>query len=165
MTVVIQIGNWAIKETKKHIENVRKLLQWVVSDLENRGKVHDQSKLQDPEVEGFLSTTNTLKGLTYGSEEYKEALSAMKPFLDHHYEHNSHHPEHHEKGVDDMNLLQIIEMLCDWKAATLRHADGDILRSIEINAKRFNMSPQLTQIFKNTVPFLEEIEDQLEHGE
>jgi hypothetical protein len=39
----------------------------------------------------------------------------------------------------------------DWKAATLRHADGDILKSIEINQKRFGYSDDLKEIFKNTV--------------
>ena len=42
-------------------------------------------------------------------------------------------------------------MLCDWKAATLRHDDGDIQKSLDINAERFKLSPQLKQILKNTV--------------
>ena len=49
-----------------------------------------------------------------------------------------------------MHIVDVLEMLCDWKAATLRHDDGDIMRSIEINAKRFNMPPMLVAIFKNT---------------
>ena len=58
-------------------------------------------------------------------------------------------------SVDKMNLVDIIEMFCDWKAATLRHGDGDIMKSIEINAKRFNMSDELKQILINTVEILE----------
>lgn len=41
-------------------------------------------------------------------------------------------------------------MFADWKAAGERHADGDILRSIEVNAKRFGIGEQLTQILYNT---------------
>jgi hypothetical protein len=36
-----------------------------------------------------------------------------------------------------MDLVQVIEMLADWKAATLRHADGSLTRSIIQNADRF----------------------------
>ena len=46
-----------------------------------------------------------------------------------------------------MNLIDIVEMICDWKAATLRHNDGNLLKSVEINAKRFGMDDQLKQIF------------------
>jgi hypothetical protein len=42
-------------------------------------------------------------------------------------------------------------MLFDWKAATERHADGDIRKSIEINKERFKISEQLCDIFRNTV--------------
>lgn len=47
--------------------------------------------------------------------------------------------------------------VCDWKAAVMRHADGDINKSVEINTKRFNISPQLVAIIKNTIPLLDDI--------
>ena len=58
-------------------------------------------------------------------------------------------------GLDGMSLMDIIEMLCDWQAATLRHADGDILKSIEINQKRFKYSDEMKQILLNTIGDLE----------
>ncbi len=60
--------------------------------------------------------------------------------------------EHKEanSGINDMTLIDIIEMFCDWKAASLRHADGDFLESLEYNRKRFNISEQLHDIFLNT---------------
>jgi hypothetical protein len=63
------------------------------------------------------------------------------------------HTESFERvnDVSEMNLIDIIEMICDWKAATLRHDDGDINKSIEINQKRFNYSDDIKQIFQNTV--------------
>ena len=36
-----------------------------------------------------------------------------------------------------MTLLDMLEMLCDWRAASLRHADGDIYQSLVINRARF----------------------------
>ena len=41
-------------------------------------------------------------------------------------------------------------MFFDWKAATERHDNGNIFKSIEINKKRFEMSDQLCDIFTNT---------------
>ena len=58
-------------------------------------------------------------------------------------------------GLHDMTLIDIIEMLCDWKAATLRHKDGAIRRSIEQNQKRFGYGDELKQIFINTIDVLE----------
>lgn len=56
--------------------------------------------------------------------------------------------------MNDMNLLDVVEMLCDWKAASERHNDGNIRKSITINANRFNMSPQLVKILENTADLL-----------
>lgn len=137
-------------ETWKHIHRVQELLSIVITDLLKRSNEHDQSKLVPPEVSIFTEYTSKLKTSTYGSDEYKEFLKQMKPALDHHYANNSHHPEHYENGIDGMSLLDLIEMICDWKAATERHNDGDIQKSIEINTERFNLSPQLVNILKNT---------------
>ena len=142
-------------DTLEHINNVRKFLTRFSNKLNIRGELHDRSKLDPPEKPVFDEVTGKLKGLTYGSDEYNEQLKQMKAALDHHYQNNRHHPEHHENGCKDMNLLDIIEMLCDWKAATMRHADGDIRKSLEINQKRFGYSDELKNLMANT---LEEIE-------
>lgn len=98
-----------------------------------------------------MEFTPKLKGSDYGSEEYKGFLREMKPALDHHYANNRHHPEHFEHGVGGMNLIDVLEMLLDWKAATLRHGTGDIEASPAINKKRFGISDQLASILLNTV--------------
>jgi hypothetical protein len=48
-----------------------------------------------------------------------------------------------------------LEMFIDWVAASRRHADGNVYRSININKDRFSMSDDLVSIFKNTVEFFE----------
>ena len=95
--------------------------------------------------------TPKLKSSTYGSEEYKKFLEELKPALDNHYKENRHHPEHFENGIKGMTLVDLIEMLCDWCAAVERHSDGNILKSIEINQKRFGYSDELKQILINTL--------------
>lgn len=144
------------RATRNHINDVRLFLLMVVSDLERRMNEHDQSKLNSPEVELFDEYTPKLKGCTFGSAEYHSYLKAMKPALDHHYAANSHHPEHYPAGIRGMSLIDMIEMLCDWLAATRRHADGDIRRSIDINQKRFGYSDELRAILLNTLPVIEQ---------
>ena len=101
-----------------------------------------------------------MKNCTYGSDEYKSFLEGLKPALDRHYSNNRHHPEHFENGISGMNLIDLLEMICDWKASSERHADGNIFNSIEVNQKRFGYSDDLKEILKNTVDFLiEEKED------
>jgi hypothetical protein len=140
----------SLPDTKAHIHRVRDLITGVVDNLHDRQMNHDLSKLGPPEKAIFDAVTPRLKGLTYGSDEYKASLAEMGPALQHHYAHNSHHPEHYENGVDGMSLLDVIEMLCDWKAASERHADGDIWKSIDHNEKRFNLTPQVASILRNT---------------
>lgn len=138
------------EDTNNHIKRVQSLLLDIVINLLGRAQKHDFSKLESPEKELFDEYTPKLKNCTYGSEEYKKFLSGLKIALDHHYSLHDHHPEHTDKGIEGMSLLSLIEMFADWKAATERHADGSISKSIEINKTRFKISDQLEQVFKNT---------------
>ncbi len=143
-------------ETFRHIETVRNLLQKVIIELLDRAEKHDQSKLESPEVELFTEFTPLLAATTYGSAEYEEFRKKLKPALDHHYAKNKHHPEHYVHGIDDMTLIDLVEMFVDWKAATLRHNDGNLRKSIEKNTERFQISPQLRKILENTVELFDE---------
>ena len=137
-------------ETMAHIMNVSSEISLVILDLLARSMIHDVTKLMSPEVECFAEFTKKLAAVTYGSDEYKNMLAEMKPTLQHHYSMNSHHPEHHANGIDDMTIMDVVEMFCDWRAATHRHNDGNIMKSIDINEKRFNINPQLANILRNT---------------
>ena len=55
-----------------------------------------------------------------------------------------------ESRVNRMSLLDVLEMLADWKAAGMRHADGDFAKSLEINQARFKISDQLQNVLINT---------------
>lgn len=138
------------KDTLLHIKRVSQLLTEASAELIRRANVHDNSKLNSPEKEFFDEYTPKLAGSTYGSEEYKEFLKQLKVGLDHHYANNSHHPEHYSNGINGFDLFDLIEMFFDWKAATERHNDGNIFKSIQINKDRFKYSDQLAEIFTNT---------------
>lgn len=137
-------------DTKKHINRVQTEIEHFTDRLKFRAMLHDKSKLTPIEKETFDEVTPLLKNLTYGSEEYTEQMNKMKTALDHHYTSNSHQPEHYAKGVRGMNLVDIVEMVCDWKAASERHTDGNFLDSIKHNKERFNISDDLYDILYNT---------------
>jgi hypothetical protein len=142
--------------TREHIRQVGMLIGKVSDELFKRTMYHDASKLESPEVEVLDVVTERLSGLTYGSEEYKASLADMGPALQHHYQHNRHHPEHFNNGIEDMNLVDLVEMFCDWLAATKRHSDGDINASISLNAQRFGIDSQLVHVLRNTAIWVRE---------
>jgi len=138
-------------DTCLHIQKVQHYMHIFIKDMLDRIEEHDQSKLRHPEVEIFAEYTSKLADCTYGSPEYNGFRKAMSTALAHHYANNRHHPEFHKNGIDDMNLVDVLEMLADWKAASTRHNNGNIRKSIEINGNRFNISPQLIKTLENTV--------------
>lgn len=143
-------------ETMKHIEKVREIMRVIISRLVTRAYEHDKLKLESPEVEIFAEYTPRLAGTTYGSDEYKQFLEEMNTALQHHYANYRHHPEHFENGINDMTLIDLVEMFCDWKASSMRHNDGNLLKSIDINSNRFGISSQLKKIFINTAKMYDE---------
>ena len=145
-------------ETQKHIDKVRKQIRFFTDKLTSRGENHDASKLEPGEIELFAEHTERLSEIEYNSDEYKAELEALKPALEHHYNSNRHHPEYHKNGINDMNLVDILEMLCDWKASCSRQKNGNLLKSIEINSERFNIDEQLSQVLINTARMLEDNE-------
>jgi len=124
--------------------------------LLKRAVLHDLSKYSDVETEGFVRIIHNLKSSTYGSDSYEKMLAGddiVRKGTAHHYTINRHHPEHFLEGLDDlatlrngMNLLDVVEMFCDWRAAVKRHKNGDIERSIEVNRKRFDLAPETVVI-------------------
>ena len=168
-------------DTQQHINRVAALLEEVAARLRGRGLAHDASKLVSPEREVFDAVTPRLRGLTYGSPEYKASLADLGPALEHHYAHNRHHPEHNtpteciicfadvstfvdgmcphcgngatgspRHTLRGMTLIDVVEMLCDWKAATERHADGSIEKSLAHNKGRFHIGDEMHAALVNT---------------
>lgn len=137
-------------DTLRHSRRVDELLLEVLTAIQSRLTKHDASKLESPEKEIFDEYSPKLGQLEYGSPEYKESLAQMTPALDHHYANNRHHPEHFANGINGMTLVDLVEMLADWRAATERNKNGSLARSLDIQQDRFDISDQLTQILENT---------------
>ena len=137
-------------ETRKHIARVGVLCDQAAFAVIARGRDHDASKLEDPEAEAFARMTPILKTLTYGTPEYKASLADLGPALQHHYENNRHHPEFHKDGVRDMTLIDLVEMLADWKASSERVKGGSIAASLPQQKVRFKISDDLYAVLENT---------------
>jgi hypothetical protein len=180
------------EDTKRHIKRVNELIetfigigvnsytfeisQVAIKELFKRGREHDASKLEAPELKIFDKYTTKLKKLTYQSDAYKRCLREMKPALQHHYKHNRHHPEHFNH-ISEMHWVDLVEMFCDWLAASERHENGDASKSIILNADRFHFGyigvcilhnslavmrhPELAQLVKGTLWELYEHQDDI----
>lgn len=139
-----------LRDTRAHIANVQRYMQAFATLLNTRSVDHDTSKLEEPEKSILHQNTVEYKRLKIGSPKYEAHLKKVKIALEHHYAMNSHHPQHYKNGVAGMDLLDIVEMFCDWMVACREHGDGNIVHSILENKKRFDYSDELTQILINT---------------
>ncbi len=135
-----------MRDTCQHISLVREAIIDIRSAMIDRMMVHDDSKLLEPEREGFKHAKEVLGSLEYGSPEYHEARLALGVTLDHHYAHNDHHPEHWPGGWYTMPYTARMEALADWFAATKRmKGGGDLEHSIRHNAGRFGYDERETE--------------------
>jgi len=136
-------------DTLAHIHRVRDHLDSFAAVMLERGRVHDASKLGPEEKPAFDAVFPRLVGVPYGSKEFEALVAEARPALAHHYAANSHHPEHYPEGIAGMDLFDLVEMFCDWKASAERNpADGV---KLEYNVRQFDISPQLAAILANTL--------------
>lgn len=135
------------QDTVMHIVRVQELMADICERLALRVELHDASKLAEPAFDAHAPQRSRC---VYGSEKYNGHLAELQAALTHHYAHNSHHPEHYRDGVNGMSLLDLLEMFCDWKAASEKHRNGSLAHSIQINHERFQLSEQLLRVLENT---------------
>jgi hypothetical protein len=139
-----------VKDLVDHKQRVAGHMQTIANDLFRRATIHDNSKFSPEEFEAYEAAFPELQHYAYGTEEFKAALSKIKPAIQHHYASNDHHPEHFESGIEAMTLVQLIEMLCDWLAVSER-SQTSFLTGLEMNQERFHIDDQLAKVLKNTV--------------
>ena len=137
-----------------HKKRVAHFMQLVADELFERATIHDNSKFLSEEFEPYDAAFPEFKKYAFGSEEMKAVYESIKPALQHHFQANRHHPEHFEHGIVDMNLIDVIEMACDWLAASSRSKTG-ISKGLEINKTKFGIGDQLFEIIQNTVNSLD----------
>ncbi len=132
----------------KHNNNVQNNMAGVISNLAKRMAEHDQSKYC-PEEHDLVTGKPYLQTLEYNTPEYKAGLARVQTAVEHHYHVNNHHPEHYPDGIKGMTLFDLIEMACDWQAASVEH-NNTFLESIKRNVERFELSIEMQEILMNT---------------
>lgn len=135
---------------KGHITRVRKHIATFVQLLIKRSLNHDNSKLQEPELTWWTEMDKEPR-FPYGSKEYKEKMKRCEKVFKHHYSYNRHHPEFYEKGVNDMTLVDIVEMMCDWLGYKQTISITEALNVCDEQMKRYNISNELRQVIFNTL--------------
>lgn len=137
--------------TRQHIDRVQQLLGDFGTMLWQRALRHDVSKF-DPVEAGPLQAMQDLIDAEgpapYGTDEYRRRTALLGPMLDHHYANNSHHPEHYPDGIAGMDLLDLVEMFHDWKAASERGGDSAI--GLTYCIEKYDIPPMLALILRNT---------------
>jgi hypothetical protein len=140
-----------VKDLVDHKVRVAAYMQSIANDLFRRAMIHDNSKFSEEEYHLYEAACPELQKHAYGSPEYKEAVKQLGPAWEHHCKVNDHHPEfHREDGVSAMTLVQLIEMLCDWLAASER-SQTNFEAGLKMNKERFHIDDQLFEIIVNTV--------------
>lgn len=138
------------EDISKHIARVQLKLESLILELNKRCMNHDASKLKEPEI-SLWERMDAEERYPYGSKEYFDKIERNKEVFNLHYQNNSHHPEHYFNGVLDMDLLDLIEMLCDWISYKENITYNEASSIVEEQGNRFGISTDLLEIFKNTL--------------
>ena len=125
--------------TLGHQKTVSFLLRELAREFERRADLHDTSKFQLDELEGFIEINQVLRDYEFGSPEYKSSLKENKAVALH-LSRNSHHPEYHAGGVGAMDLIDFVEMVIDWVAANQTYGDTPWEKAIERQKDRFGLT-------------------------
>lgn len=136
-----------------HRLRVFQLMSKISQEVMLRGNRHDETKLDPEELPHYVATIDEFDKHQFGSDGYVKAKDSLGSAVVHHYKHNRHHPEHFNNGIEGMNLVDLLEMLADWKSATQNHPEkpGDMAKSLAWAIGKYKISPQLTQILLNTI--------------
>lgn len=137
-----EMKDWFDKRTNNHIELVQKYCKKIedydpekFKGLIERGKIHDDSKFKDPEMEPYIYISWKYKCKDDGVDfKLPEGMDdKMNEATEHHILNNSHHPEYfcdktenlintndRDKTPDEMidatkmEDLDVAEMVSDW---------------------------------------------------
>lgn len=144
----------SLKDALLHKSRVNGIGIRVLAILNKRLKIHDNSKLVDPEKSTYDRYIPLLKKVKYGTPEYMKLKDKMYASGgNHHTKVNRHHPEYFENGIKGMNIIDFTEMCIDWYAAST-NSDTSFLDGLDANKKRYNLSDDIICIIRNSEPIL-----------
>jgi len=154
------MGNKEEKENKEqptteeyiisHIDRVKSWISRFATILYSRGIHHDESKLQEPEYSLWKKMDEEPR-YPYGTQQYKDKLERHKKVFKLHYRKNRHHPEHWNGWYSEMDLVDMIEMMCDWLGYKENISLSEAQKLIETQCKRYGFSNEMRGLLYNTL--------------
>ena len=141
-----------LEMNKAHIAEFQQAIDTLTEKLKQRAKAHDASKLKEPELTQYTEAEEKLENFKPGSKSYLTFARKEDIILSKHYSKNPHHVEHFKNGFNDMTILDLVDVLTDWR---LDCGDEDWNKFVDDRKDYYKMSDQLVDIFKNSKDVLE----------
>lgn len=114
-------------------------------ELLRRGASHDNSKFESGEFESLADILESRDCFTNADATLSEYETKA---IERHWRENRHHPEYFASN-NNMGLLDIIEMVCDWFARSIQYNTDFIPFVTERQQKRFKFrEDKFEQILK-----------------
>ncbi len=114
----------------KHIELVKTImlkighsLNFDENSLLERAKSHDLTKFSNDEFLGYMLLGDEKERARVLTTEEKALVNKA---IEHHYKHNSHHPQYYD-DCNKMTDLDLLEMVSDWLACAIEQGRSPIL--------------------------------------
>lgn len=141
-----------LKYIYEHKAKVQKWLFLFSSELYKRALEHDNSKLEEPELSGWIAMDQEPR-YKYGTKEYKNKVDRYQWLMREHWSKNRHHPEYWDihKDEKDKDLIDIIEMMVDWLSYRDHISYVEASELVKKQTERYNFSEELSDLILNTL--------------
>lgn len=136
----------------KHRNYIFHAMNQVIQNLQDRAAEHDISKFSEEEFATYAEIIPALSNETYGTPEYQKVRESMGSAVEHHNLTNRHHWLNVPEKMNEINIFDLIEMMCDWYAVNFNKRT-----TIEtfLNTQTHITDPTLIRLFKNSVAFFD----------
>jgi hypothetical protein len=104
---------------------------------------HDNTKFSNREFYGLADNVHDKRSLKNVNEDQIAKEEKMK-FIKFHWFSNKHHPEYYS-DVNDMKLLDILEMCCDWYARSKEFDNDPIEFFNKKQGTRWNFNKEMQE--------------------
>lgn len=139
----------SVRAHADHVMNVQYAMSDVIEFLMLKLISHDSSKVFNDDELPLLQHKYMLDQLDYGSDEFVTLVNELKPAVKEHHYNNSHHIEFFNGNIEVMNLMDLLEMLCDLRAFSLQK-NKSIKTMLDEHKERYNLSDELAEILRTT---------------
>lgn len=141
-----------VEYIQKHRKRVKQWMILFATEILNRANIHDESKLQEPELSGWIEMDKKPR-YKYGTKKYFEKLKKFEWLFKLHWSKNRHHPEYWKihKNDKSRDAVDLLETLCDWLAYKDKLSYKEAVKIVKQQSKRYETSKELQMYVLNTL--------------